>query len=54
MNMILFLAAGAVAYLVKPYFGDLAATILQIKTTGKPPLLTPWISPFYRRRRIAA
>jgi len=36
------LAAGAVAYLVKPYFGDLAATILQIiKTTGKPPLLTP-------------
>ena len=38
------LAAGAVAYLVKPYFGDLAATILQIiKTTGKPPLLTPKI-----------
>ncbi|MDQ3747429.1 MAG: response regulator [Acidobacteriota bacterium] len=48
------LAAGAVAYLVKPYFGDLAATILQIKTTGEPPLLTPKISPFNRRRRIVA
>ncbi len=48
------LAAGAVAYLVKPYFGDLAATVLQIiRTPGKPPL-TPRISPFGRRRRIAA
>ena len=38
------LAAGAVAYLVKPYFGDLAATILQIiKTAGKSPLLSPKI-----------
>ena len=39
------LTAGAVDYLVKPYFGDLAATILQIiKTTGKPPLVTPKVS----------
>ena len=36
--------AGAVAYLVKPFSDDLAATILQIKTTGKPPLLTRRIS----------
>ncbi len=49
------LAAGAFAYLVKPYFGDLATAILQIiTTTGKPPLLTPKISPFNRRRRIVA
>ena len=49
------LAAGAAAYLVKPYFDDLAATILQIiKTTGKPPLLTPRISPFNHGQRIAA
>ncbi|MDQ3713108.1 MAG: response regulator [Acidobacteriota bacterium] len=48
------LVAGAVAYLVKPYFGDLAATILQIiKTTGKPSLTTPRNSPL-NRRRIAA
>ena len=49
------LAAGAIAYLVKPYFGDIAATILQIiKTTEKPPLLTARILPFHRPRRIAA
>ncbi len=49
------LAAGAVVYLVKPYFGDLAATILQtIKTTGKPSSLTARIIPFNRGRRIAA
>ncbi len=49
------LAAGAVKYLVKPYFDDLAAAILQIiKTTGKPPLITPKILPFNRRQRIAA
>ena len=31
------LAAGATAYLVKPYFDDLAATILQIVTNKKKP-----------------
>ncbi len=31
------LAAGAAAYLVKPYFDDLAATILQIITNTKKP-----------------
>jgi len=47
--------AGAVAYLVKPFSDDLAATILQIsKTTGKPPLLTRRISLFNCQRRIAA
>ena len=49
------LAAGAAAYLVKPYFGDFAAAILQIiKTNGKPPLITPRTSSFNRQRRIAA
>jgi len=49
------LAAGAVAYLVKPYFDDLAATILQIiKTTRNSPSLIPEILPFNGRRRIVA
>lgn len=49
------LAAGAVAYLVKPFFGDIAATVLQIiNTPGKPPLISPSISPFNRHQRIAA
>ena len=47
------LAGGAVDYLVKPYFGDITTTVLQIiKTTRKPPLLTPRILPFNRRRRF--
>jgi len=49
------LAAGAAIYLVKPYFGDLAATVLQtIKTAEKPSLSTARIIPFNRRRSIAA
>ncbi len=49
------LAAGAVVYLVKPYFDDLAATILQIiKTTEKSPPTTPGILPFNHQQCIAA
>ncbi len=41
MNMILFLAAGAVAYLVKPYFGDLAANHFTNQNHGKTSVINP-------------
>jgi hypothetical protein len=54
MNMILFLAAGAVAYLVKPYFGDLAANHFTNQNHGKTSVINPqdftFLSPATNRR----